>query len=504
MLDTFVSCDKSIIHQLSDASWQRGPVTVHAESVPFSYSTGRHYAQLVSACLAQIQAVSQQTVKVLEVGAGNGLCAAHCATNLAELKIPFQYTVTDYSPAVVAALKEQPQLHSQSQITVQAFDILEQQVPQEVDVVVLNYVLDTCPVRRLQWHHHTLYEWEVAVTVKPAATMKRYDQGRFIQWDAPAIKALLTTQPPSDWVPVLSQLHTCLEWSWRRVPCSPAAIDPSGVLAAYVASCPQDVTGFFNISTRWWTILDRMFANPHQPRWVWCYDFSSQDIASCPQNEHAYSQFGPCCFYTVPFFLLRQYCQEKGVYFLQSRYTYSENQVAIMTSVSDASLRQTLQQLLDGHDNGERTDSLSNQLIHAKTEAALNQTLHQLQHTLTQAEQSDYVLRFNQAERLAAFKRYEESVQILDAIVSDYGPTALNAVILKAKIQRKNKQISAALATLEASHLAGKNYDLFHLEYVFCYAACEQWAACRQAVASYFSTLTYNPQWHLESLLSLS
>ena len=502
MIDSsFTSFDRSILHDLSKQSWRRGIVNFFSESIPFSFSSGNEYADLVVELFQVFSTYLNQSLNVVEFGAGNGVFAKKCIQKLVDKDCSFHYLVTENVVSLVNHFDHIDRISQSHNVDTRVLDIYDFTLEQPFHMGILTYLLDTCPVKIMELKDGALHEWLVSVSVKHDSTLTLILDGEFVVWEKKDIETFLSQPIKDDHLSVLSRIHDCLDIRWKLSKCNAAELDSTGILDAWLAKQASSDQGVFTFSSSWWTILDSLRYHVADPFMLVLYDFASIQSTQFKTYLESFGQFGICYFYSVSFFLFEQYCRHHDMQFISSQFPDSDNQIAVMTSLKSGVFNNEVVSLFDRTEPGKVVYEYALMIQQANSLEGCLALIRQAKECLTCDQQSDYVFLFSIASTLYDFKCYDQVIFYVDFILKDYGQLSLNAILLKSKALRKNGFIHDALTLVESGIKHAPTYDLFYLEKAFIAQELNQLDLVKDALIGYFDTVMANPQWHLLDLL---
>tara|TARA_B100000427_G_scaffold193380_1_gene160744 strand:- start:16238 stop:17755 length:1518 start_codon:yes stop_codon:yes gene_type:complete len=498
---SFQSLDESILHDLSVQSWRRGIVNFFAESIPFSFSSSNEYAELVIEIIQSFATRLNQSLNIVEFGAGNGVFAKKCIQKLTDKEFSFHYLVTENSPSLVADFDSISIVRHSNNVATKLVDIHNVQLEQPFHVGILTYLLDTFPVKTLELKEGQLFEWKVAVDVKNDAVLKFVQDGELVVWNKDAIESWLADPIEESMLPVLSRVHECLDIHWQAFECSALALDPTGILNDWLQKQSHDDHGFFNFSSSWWSLLDSLQQQVTDHFMLLFYDFaanSATQFSTCPES---FGRFGVCYFYSIPFFLLQEYCDRANLQFIVSDFPNSDNQMGILTSLKSMAFKSEVVSFFNRTEPGQDVYNYTLKIQDSDSVDSCLALVREAKQRLTFDQQSDYVFLFSIAAKLYDLKCYDQVIYYTDFILFDYGYLSLNAIILKAKALRKNGFVQDALSLVDMGITYVPTYDLLYLEKVFIAQELNQMDVMKEALILYFQFAMVNPQWRLLDLL---
>ena len=494
---TYTSFDDSILHHLSQQSWRRGMVNFFSESIPFSFSSSNEYADLVADMITLFSKHLNQSINIVEYGAGNGIFAKKCVEKLAEKDTRFHYLITENVPSLVSYFETLAVVKESNHIQAKLLDINDFKLDQPFHVGILTYLLDTCPVKILEFQTGDLYEWRVSVLVKEDATVSFVTNNTLVTWNKSEIETFLSQPIPDDQLPLLSRIHECFDISWKRFQCEASDIDATGILEEWFENHAYQENGVFTFSNAWWAIMDSLRHHVSDKFMFVLYDFASNRGNYYQSYLESFGQFGICYFYSVSFFLFKYYCSRNNLQFLSSDFSESDNQIGIITSVKNKVFQEELTQFFNQDEPGKHVYDYTLLIKQADSLDACLSSIRKSKGVLTLDQQSDYVYLFSIALKFFEFECYDQVIYYLDTILADYGVQSLNAVLLKSKALRKEGFLADALALVEAAIELTPHFDLLHLERAYIAKELNKWDILKTSLESYFETVLANPQWHL-------
>tara|TARA_B100001175_G_scaffold293114_1_gene279379 strand:- start:4505 stop:6022 length:1518 start_codon:yes stop_codon:yes gene_type:complete len=502
MIDSsFKSLGSSFLHDLSMKSWQRGIVNFFSESIPFSFSSGNEYADLVVKMIQLFSDHLNQSINIVEFGSGNGVFAKKCIQKLNDSSVSFHYLVTENIPSLVADFDSIPIISHSNHVESKLVDIHNVQLDQPFHVGILTYLLDTFPVKTLELREGQLFEWMVSVSVKDDAILQFMCDGDLVTWKKADIDVFLSNPIDDNMLPVLSRIHDCLDIVWESQPCSALVLDSTGILDAWLQKQSKTDQGFFNFSSAWWEMLDSLQTQMADNFMLLCYDFSSINVSQSKDYLDSFGRFGICYFYSIPFFLLQEYCDRHNLQFISSQFPDSENQIGVITFLKSMTFKRDVTALLDTTEPGQDVYGYTLKIQEANSLDLCLEFVREAKQSLTLDQQSDYVFLFSIASKLYEFGCYDQVIHYTDFILFDYGGFSLNAILLKSKALRKTGFIKDALSLVDMGLKHASSYDLLYLEKAFIAQELNQMDVVKESLTLYFDTVMVNPQWQLLDLL---
>jgi hypothetical protein len=499
MLGEYVSFSDSILYKLSMLSWQRGNDNFYVEKIPFSFSSGFEYASLCSDLITEFSKFSTKKTRVLECGSGNGVFAKKLIQKLNDVDFEFSYKLTEYSKKLIESYD--CWVENLDNVTTDFLDILNIEKLSSFNVAILTYLLDTVPCKCLVYKDSKLYENKVCVRLKNDAKLTNSFDFPFKDFSQPELISFLSGEISFSNLALVSRIQDVLDISWKEVPISVSEFDSADFLQGWLDQCSEKEM-YFNYSDYYFTIFDSLIKYSDSSFMFICYDFATDSNSYITHLDKLYGQFGSCYFNNINFSLLKFYCQKNKLCFLSSHYNNSENQLGIITSVLDAEFHNYVTLKLSAEELGVRSYSWVKEIDQINDVATLVAKVGISQQELTQDEFSDYVFRFSIAKKFYSLLSYDNSMVYVDSILEDYKDLALDAIILKSKILRKQYYFKGALELVKSCVDKGTCYELLYLELIFIYAELNKVAEFQLALRSYFKYFTYNPQWQLAEMIN--
>lgn len=499
MLNSYVSFSDSILYKMSMLSWQRGNDNFYVEKIPFSFSSGFEYTTLCSELITEFSNYLTVETKLLECGSGNGVFAKKLIHKLHEGDIDFSYKLTEYSKKLIESYKSW--VTDFDNVSTGSLDILNIDKLASFNVAILTYLLDTVPCKSLVYRESVLYENKVCVRLKKDAKLTNSFSFPFKDFSQDELIDFLSSNISQDKLALVSRIQDSLDVSWKEVPICVTEFDSAEFLQEWLDQTNEKVI-YFNYSDYYFKIFNSLIKYSDSSFMFICYDFATASNSFITHLDKLYGKFGSCYFNNINFSLLEFYCQKNKLFFLSSNYPDAENQLGVMTSISDTDFHHFVISELSKTEPGIRSYEWVKKFEQINEVSDLVAAIGKSQQELTYDEFSDYVFRFSIAKRFYSLLSYDNSIIYLNSILDDYRELALDAIILKAKILRKQHYYSDALELLESCVDEDSCYELLYLELIFIYAELNKVDDFQEALRNYFKYFTYNPQWQLAEMIN--
>ena len=479
LLQEFVPLSDSVSYHISQHSWRRGMSNFFIEKVPFSFSTSNEYAQF---CIDLMRCFKQDShpLSVLEVGSGLGLLAKKIISKYESEwpDQPIQFTLSEYSDAVTEGLKSLDFVHESPNVSCETCDITRPNFSKDYDLMLLTYIWDVLPCTILEFDNGNCYEWLVSASISDELIIQDTTSMPFKTLGAAQIKQLLNGTIPDQYLALLSRIAENIHYQWKRQPFDTSQAKYAGLLQELQKKSEKHQQSFFmNYSDSLLDSLDACIKQFQGDFVLLCHDFAHTRPLQGQSVEHTIGRFGLCQFYNIPFYLIKAFCENRGLQCITSQYKDSDNQIAIISSYTDETIVNNFKALLSKKEPGMNSYEVAQLYLNDDITTA-NES------ALTEDEKSDYYLLFCKAKHYFKREQYNDCLTCLDLLINDYGKAALSAFVLASKALRKLKFQKEALELL--SQVDDTSYDAIALEKVFIYAEMADKAMMQESIESYF------------------
>ncbi len=497
MLSHYVSFKDSVLFRLSSISWRRGNDNFFIEKVPYSFSSGAEYAKLCLELITLFTKCTNVAPNVLECGSGNGIFAKRLVNKLENNFSEFNYIVTEYSQKL---LNFYTWAKSFDNVHTAELDMMNIQSLPKSNISIMTYLLDMLPCYCLYYSNDTLFEYRVSVNLKKDVSLTNSFVYPFKRFSESELEQFLRDDISDDYLSMVSRLQDVFEIKWKAFPVEVSDVDGSGFLEEWLAS-KQGEGFYFNYSPHYVDILNTFKEKSEDSFMLICYDFATSVQDRVSHLDKLYGRFGACFFTNINYSLLDFYCQKHNLSFVGSSYNNSENQMGIITSVSEESFIRDLKDVFAKPEPGLSSYGWVKTFEKIDNVTTLLAEVGNAQQKLSYEETQDYVFLFTLAKKFYSLLSYDNALFYLDFILHDYGDLSLDAVVLKSKILRKQRYHKEALDLVLNIINQGTSYDMLYLELIFIYAELNQPEEFQQALKDYFTYFTYKPQWQLAELI---
>ena len=500
----FQSFGDSVLHNLSSQSWRRGIANYFSESVPFSFSSGAEYADLAYEVIQLFLSRLNQSLNMVEFGAGSGRFSKKLIQKLTDTESRFHYLVTDIIDSMLNSIDTIPIISNASNVQTKQLDIQKFFLAQPFDVGILNYVLSTCPVTILELDNGILSEWKVDVNVNDDAEIIWVSGDERVVWNKSEIEQFLTqisTNPiPDNQLSLLSRIPQCLSVQWQSFPCDPKVLDSSGILERWLKKQPKDVHGFFNFSSSWWQVLDLIRKSTNNRFLMMICDFANSQGVGFNELTQTFRSHGVVYSHCVSYFLIKEYCELHSLQYIESS---SENdcQIAVITSLKSHGFSEDVSLVLSQSNFGQKVEEFKASIYYSDSLESCLAHIRRAKQELTSDQQTDYYFLYTIARKLFDFHCYDQVILYCDYILFDYGGFSCDVILLKSQALQRNGMHQEALSLINKGIEWVPNFDLFYLEKARITQDLELFDDAKEALNLYFQYSLKEPRWELFKLI---
>lgn len=409
-------------------AWEQGIGTFFYDGVPFSFSTGRAFADAIARFLLVLRT---GPVVVEELGAGLGLLSRQMVSAMLvhAPDMPLQIHVSEFSATMVAQLRALGIFDGLSDVTVSQDSCFS--IGQSPDLRIMAYVLDALPVRQFEIRPEGLWERHV----KKIAPDSVVWDGRFFPPRPVSVAAILAdpNAPLSLWRQVWPHMTT----EETYIPCTWDSITPDDrqLLQRIASDYPNGVRCNYIPNTV--ALLDGLIARLATNGGVLIYDVGvtipnvSEAMLSWQDLQ---TDYGLTTCWVVFFPMIQAWAQWRGI---QCRITTLPNGNSQMLYLSRAEISEEAWKILE---------TVCREYRH---EAYI-----QAMAVATPIFDGDYSVTMAQA--IAAYEAcaYSKVQTHLAPLLACYGPVAVSAWLLWGKAAKALGNITEAKQAFEKAHCA--------------------------------------------------
>lgn len=312
----YVSRPHTPAYALSGWTWQQGPTAFFSQSVPFSYGIGPLLAKRI--WQAYESPVREGPLTGLEIGAGLGYLSKQC---LDAAPVPIaHWIVSDGSEALVSHWQRCGLFASHDAVQMAVVDFscpLPQQLPDDIDLIVMSYVLDSVPTCHVCWEGGVLYEYMVATVMPdtPVFCPSPDTSVGLVPMPAADVWAAWDTysDPIRPWL--AAKLGPLCQETWARRPVSESTYlssEDAMVLRTFFEAHPCEGPVYFNYAPVLRTQLPELLAHVSDTGIFALHDFGYHCFDGAPNVESLCTRFGSIQAYALYFPFIVWLAQQHG------------------------------------------------------------------------------------------------------------------------------------------------------------------------------------------------
>lgn len=451
-----VSRPESILTELSSLSWSQGVGNFFSEGVPFSYSTGKLFAQKLSALMdafSKYRTQSNSKFQWLELGSGLGMLSRQ-VLDVTQSTYPNLYNnlsmnVTDNSEALV----EQMSLLFEEHPHKASFNVVDANAPDfgqsHPNMVVMSYILDSMHTVHIETDFSQIHELAVQTEVDLTGTLidTQVFPPRIVTAET-VLKEWSHWDDEKKWV-LSPMLVKMLKETYVKVPLSHSAIPKVDQedIADFVKQKNLQ-KGRFNIPLGLRHVLAHLTDQCDPSAIVVIHDFGYPNLETLPKQDQLATHYGVVTCHAITFDYVSFLAEQMGWSTWITPYKPGETQVMLLQR--GGQVPETLLKALFAEKGYDRIQDVVNSLFELKgTPQDNKQKTVELWNGLTAIEKEDFLILLSFASQFFEDGFYEEAIDMVHRIPSLYDPIALPSYLLLGKCYAKLNQAQKAFDAFE-------------------------------------------------------
>jgi len=433
--------------KLSDLSWKRGIGTFFFEEVPFSYSTGKSFSSSVYQ-LVKLLREDNAPFRVNECGAGMGMLVKNvldaAAADDPDAAKTIKVDVSEYSETLIK------QLHALGvyndyleQVTIEQVNVLEPKLSLKniPDLMIWSYLIDSLPTHHFELRNNRLYELQIESKLTPNSSILDTTKWPPEKIDAKAIKKILNSGDEDELAVLSSKLAPLIREKWVKTAigkCPHFTKKDKALLKDFKKYLGHDGPFRFNACLELDPVFKNLSKQLNDDSVLLIYDFGHRSKSKEIKKEWLVVDYSVCRFFSVSFPFV-QFCAERhGFNVWLSTHKEGESQVMLMSKKPfSKDQKSAFKEVFS--EEGIRSIQKVNKKFEKESPDLSKWKIKDYDTMLKELNpltQQSFFLQMTVASKCVEVGNMKVASHILDQAIENYGPVAISAYLLRAKLNK--------------------------------------------------------------------